>query len=162
MPNKPLPQEFIDELPKRRLDKNYNPMMRIGDTAKLYRDRMRHFSELNGLPSSYRMIIFHLAQMKAGVTQLDLVHATHLKPPTISVTLQKMEHDGLVIRRDNENDLRQTLVYLTDKGKKIDECFRKIHQDADAAALRGFSEKELEAFAEFLNRVIDNLLAERS
>ena len=55
-----------------------------------------------------------------NVTQLDLVRATHLKPPTISVTLQKMEQDGIVVRRPDENDLRATRVSLTEKGREMD------------------------------------------
>ncbi|MBE6612478.1 MAG: MarR family transcriptional regulator [Ruminococcaceae bacterium] len=158
---KPLPEEFFESLPKRRLDKHYNAMMRIHDAAKLYHDRLRRQSEHDGLPSSYRMLIYHLARMKPGVTQLDLVKAAHLKPPTISVTLQKMERDGLVIRRDNEDDLRQTLVYLTDKGKAIDDKIRVLHEEGDAVALSGLSDDEISVLSELLNRVIDNLIEDR-
>lgn len=161
MQNKPLPQDFIDTLHKKRHDSRYNAMMRIHDAAKLYHDRMRCHSEHDGLPDSYRMLIFHLARMKPGVTQLELVKAAHLKPPTVSVTLQKMEHDGLVLRRDNENDLRETLVYLTDKGKAIDEKIRVIHKEGDAAALAGLSDDEIVTLQDLLNKVIDNLLADR-
>ncbi|MBQ2766225.1 MAG: MarR family transcriptional regulator [Clostridia bacterium] len=161
MPQKPLPQEFIDAIPKRRLDSNYNAMMRIHDAAKLYQDRMRRYSEQDGLPSSYRMLIFHLARMSPGVTQLDLVKATHLKPPTVSVTLAKMERDGLVTRCNNENDLRQTLVYLTEKGKSIDERIHVIHKEGDRIALDGLSEHDIDVLSSLLNRVIDNLLADR-
>ena len=160
MQSKPLPKEFFDTLPKRRLDSNYNEMMRIHDAAKLYRDRMRRLSEQDGLPSSYRMLIFHLARMEPGVTQLDLVKAAHLKPPTVSVTLQKMERDGLVTRQSNESDMRQTLVYLTDKGKAIDERIRVMHEEADTAALQGLSDSEIETLSLLLNKVIDNLLPE--
>lgn len=160
MQHKPLPKEFFDALPKRRLDSNYNAMMRIHDAAKLYRDRMRRLSEQDGLPSSYRMLIFHLARMEPGVTQLDLVKAAHLKPPTVSVTLQKMERDGLVTRKSNEDDMRQTLVYLTDKGKAIDERIRVMHKDGDDAALAGLSNDEIETLSLLLNKVIDNLLPE--
>ena len=96
--------------------------------------------------------------MKPGVTQLDLVKATHLKPPTVSVTLRKMEQDGIVERKSNENDLRETLVYLTEKGKAIDERIRVIHEEGDAAALAGLSEEEINTLSGLLNRVIDNLM----
>ncbi len=158
MKPKPLPEEFFESLPKRRLDSNYNAMMRIHDAAKLYHDRMRRLSDQDGLPSSYRMLIFHLARMKPGVTQLELVKATHLKPPTVSVTLGKMERDGLVIRRDNEEDLRQTFVYLTDKGKAIDDCVRAIHREGDKLALKDLTDDEIETLSSLLNKVIDNLL----
>ncbi len=162
MKQKPLPQEFIDAIPKRRLDSNYNAMMRIHDAAKLYKDRMRRYSEQDGLPSSYRMLIFHLARMKPGITQLELVKATHLKPPTVSVTLAKMERDGLITRCSNQDDLREILVYLTDKGKAIDERIHVIHEEGDRIALDGLSVGEIDTLSNLLNRVIDNLLAERN
>ena len=158
MQPKPLSPEFIEALPKKRQDKDYNAMMRIHDAAKLYHDRLRRHSDNEGLPSSYRMLIYHLARMEPGVTQLDLVKATHLKPPTISVTLQKMERDGLVTRRDNENDLRQTLVFLTEKGRTIDDRIKHLHMEGDAIALSGLSEDEVDTLSGLLNRVIDNLL----
>ena len=158
MKQKPLPKEFFEAIPKRRLDSSYNAMMRIHDAAKLYHERMRRLSEQDGLPSSYRMLIFHLARMNPGVTQLDLVNATHLKPPTVSVTLGKMERDGLVTRQSNESDLRQTLVYLTDKGKAIDDKVRQIHKEGDAVALEGLTKSEIETLSTLLNKVIDNLM----
>lgn len=160
MKHKPLPSEFFESIPKRRLDSNYNAMMRIHDAAKLYCDRMRRLSELDGLPSSYRMLLFNLAKMKPGVTQLDLVKATHLKPPTVSVTLGKMERDGLVTRRDNEKDLRETFVFLTDKGKAIDDRVRAIHEEGDRIALQNLSDEEIETLSALLNKVIDNLLSQ--
>lgn len=162
MSQKPLPQEFIDAIPKRRLDSNYNAMMRIHDAAKLYHDRMRRCSEQDGLPSSYRMLIFHLARMSPGVTQLELVRATHLKAPTVSVTLAKMERDGLITRCANQNDLREILVYLTDEGKAIDERIKVIHREGDRIALDGLSDEEIDTLSGLLNRVIDNLLEERN
>ncbi len=161
MYKKPLSKEFIDSLPKRRLDESYNAMMRIHDAAKLYRDRMRTMSDQDGLPSGYRHLIFHLARMNPGVTQRELVNATHLKPPTVSVTLQKMERDGLVTRKNNDDDHRETFVYLTDKGKSIDEKIKRIHEESDTVALGGLTEKEINDLSNLLNKVIDNLLAAR-
>ena len=133
----PIPPDFIDGLKKRRDDVNYNAMMRIIDIAKLHRDFTRRKSEQDGLPCGYRMLLFHLSIMEPGVTQLQLVKAARLKPPTVSVTLQKMEKDGLVTRRSNENDLRQTLVFLTDKGKAINESIRASHDECDRIHRRG-------------------------
>ncbi len=158
MQNKPLPKEFYEELPKRRLDSSYNAMMRIQDAAKVYTELMRRQSDQDGIPSSYRMLIYHLARMNPGITQLELVKAAHLKPPTVSVTLQKMERDGIVVRKTNESDMRETLVYLTEKGKAIDERIRVMHQEGDKAALDGMTPEEIDTLSGLLNRVIDNLM----
>ena len=158
---KPLSQDFVDSLPALRSEAHYNAMMRIGDISRLYRDSIRRLSEEDGLPASYRPVLFHLSKTKTGVTQLDLVKATHLKAPTISVTLQKMEHDGLVIRKNNENDLRETIVSLSDKGKEINERIRERYENCDRIALAGLSADELATLSETLNKIIDNLIAAR-
>ncbi|MBQ8509574.1 MAG: MarR family transcriptional regulator [Clostridia bacterium] len=161
MQQKPLSDDFIEQLSTMRANKNYNAMMRICDASKLYHDRMRRQSELDGLPASYRPLLFHLSKLPPGSTQLELVRVSHLKPPTVSVTLQKMERDGLVIRRDNEHDLRQTLVYLSEKGKAINERIHHSHVEGDRIALAGLTDDEIDTLSGLLNKVIDNLIAAR-
>ena len=157
----PVTQEFIDSIMQRRSDPTYNAMMRINDVSKLHRDIVRKYSDSDGLPQSYRLLLFHLSKLEPGVTQLTLVKAAHLKPPTVSVTLQKMEADGLVIRKSNEHDLRQTLVYLSDKGREINEQIHQSFMNGDSVAVSGLSEEENETLCRLLDKIIDNLIKAR-
>lgn len=157
----PMSPDLIEVIRKRRDEGNYNAMMRIIDISKLQRDFTRSESEQDGLPCSYRMLLFHLSIMEPGVTQLQLVKAAHLKPPTVSVTLQKMENDGLVIRKSNELDLRQTLVYLSEKGKGINERIRASFNKCDRISLNGFTEAENQQLCSLLDKIVDNLIEAR-
>lgn len=157
----PVTQEFIDSILEKRNDPEYNAMMRINDISKLHRDIVRRNSDDDGLPSSYRLLLFHLSHLDPGVTQLTLVKAAHLKPPTVSVTLQKMEADGLVIRKSNEHDLRQTLVYLSDKGRAINEKIHASFVNGDAIAIAGLTEDEKRTLCKLLDKVVDNLVNAR-
>ena len=98
-------------------------MMVINELSKLFHDRVRTECDKNGIPSGYRHVLFYLAR-EDGISQLELVKRTHLKAPTISVSLQKMESEGLVIRKPDDNDQRMIRLYLTEKGKKLDELIR--------------------------------------
>ena len=141
-------------------DNMLTPPMLIGHISRAQRCTLRaRENDPIMTQNSCRAILFCLAR-EEGVTQLELSHRAGLKPPTVSVTLQKMERDGLVTRRDNEIDLRQTLVFLTDKGKKIHEQIHGLHKEGDAIALSGLSEEEIDTLSSLLNRVIDNLLEE--
>ena len=151
----PSPIEFMK---KHREDPNYNAMMRIVDISKLHRSIARRMSEQEGLPSSYRLMLFHLSMLEPGVSQLELVKSTHLKPPTVSVTLQKMEADGYIIRKSNEHDLRQTLVYLSEKGKSVNERIHTSFVESDRLGLRGITDEEQAELCRLLDKVIDNLL----
>ncbi len=154
----PVTQEFIDSLTARRNDPNYGVMQRLGDVNRLYRDKVRKTSNQDGLPNSYRLLLFHLSMLPPGVTQLTLVKAAHLKPPTVSVTLQKMETDGLVTRKSNEHDLRQTLVYLTDKGRDINDKIRGSFESGNSIAMNNVSAEEAETLCRLLDKIIDNLV----
>ncbi len=160
MQNKPLAEEFVDGIAKRRQNENYNAMMRIADAAKLYGDRMRRLTE-GEIPSGYRLLLFHLARAKEGITQLELAETAHLKPPTVSVALRKMEDDGLVIRKQDKKDLRRTFVFLSEKGKRLNELVRNAHIEGDEIALSGLTDDEIRVLSDLLNKVIDNLIDDR-
>lgn len=102
-------------------------LMKLNDVSKKFKDYMRTESDKIGLKCAYRPILFHLI-VNEGLTQAEIAEKTMLKAPTISLTLQKMEYEGLVIRKTDEVDQRQTRVYSTEKGLEI---FEKSHQIAD-------------------------------
>jgi|GEM_PF-282563 Transcriptional regulators len=124
------------------------PMMLINEISKLFRNRIRD----ENMQNSYRMLLFHLA-IRGGRTQLELANMTHLKPPTISVTLQKMESDGYVRRVTNERDMRQTLVYLTEKGEEYNNNIRKKIDVLDKQLTTGFSDEELYVLITLLMKI---------
>lgn len=128
------------------------PLILINEISKLFRDRIRD----ENMQNSYRMLLFHLA-MRGGRTQLELANITHLKPPTISVTLKKMEADGYVKRVPNERDMRQTLVYLTEKGEEYNKNMRKKIDMIDKQVASGFTEEEMQTLISMLIRMRDNI-----
>lgn len=102
--------------------------MLINDASKFFHDRMRREAEKLGIRDAYRQMLFFLAH-NDGVTQLDLVRASRLKPPTISVTLKKMEEEGFVRRETDLGDLRQMRVFITENGKEVN---LQIHKRVEA------------------------------
>jgi DNA-binding MarR family transcriptional regulator len=133
--------------------------MLITEIAQLFPDKMNHNSETLGFKNGYRQILRHLAR-KDGVTQIDLVRATHLKAPTISVTLKKMEEEELVRRVTDEKDQRQTHVYLTEKGREMERALFGKLLETDDILLRDVSEEEKEALCVTLKKIRANILEE--
>ena len=83
----PEPYEKIEPYKK-------SPMMLINEISRIMGDKIREKGEDNPISQkSGRALLIELSK-RDGRTQLDLVKATHLKAPTISVVLQKLEHDG--------------------------------------------------------------------
>ena len=141
---------------KRLPPKERKPFMAINALSKIFHNNIHALAEEFGLNDSYRHLLFHLAHGD-GMTQLQLARATNLKPPTVSITLQKMEAEGYVERRQDEMDLRAVRVYLTDKGRAFDDASRKLVDMIDQKAMEGFSANEIRVLMELLDRIYDNL-----
>ena len=142
---------------EKKCDRKFLPSMMTNEVSKLFRDIINRDVEKLGVQNSYRQLLFHLSR-KDGVSQLELARATHLKAPTVSVTLKNMEADGLVVRRVDENDARVIHVYLTEKGRQTDDKIREIHHMLDSRMTEGISQEELDALVATLTKMRDNML----
>ncbi len=142
---------------EKKCDRKFLPSMMTNEVSKLFRDIINRDVEKLGVQNSYRQLLFHLSR-KDGVSQLELARATHLKAPTVSVTLKNMEADGLVERKGDINDLRIIHVHLTEKGRKTDDKIREIHHMLDSRMTEGISQEELDALVATLTKMRDNML----
>ena len=137
------------------------PPMLVGEISRLFRGRMREF-DLTGVMSqdSARLIMRALAK-EDGVSQLHLCAQTHLKAPTVSITLRRMEEEGLVQRRQDLMDQRVTNVYLTESGKAHNRRVWERLTDLENTMMQGFSEEEVALLGRLLERMRDNILPAR-
>lgn len=124
----------------------------IRDIARLYSKKVRSEAEKIGIKNAYRLLLSQL-YIKDGGTQLSLAEKTGLKAPTISVTLRKMEKDGLVNRTADDKDLRKTRVYLTEKGCKTMESLYERIEKIDDGFLSGLSSDENDFFISTLQNI---------
>lgn len=146
------------EHPEETMDYRKSPMMLISEISRLMGDKIREKGVDNPIQQkSGRLLLMELAK-KDGRTQLDLVNATHLKAPTISVALQKMEKDGYVLRKPDEYDLRATRVFLTEKGREIDDRIRKRIHEEEALAMVDLTESEYETLVKLLTKIKSSIL----
>lgn len=136
--------------------KNAPPSMLINELSKLFNDRMRQKTEAMGMAGGYRRILFHLSHSEC-LSQLELVRKTHLSAPTISVSLQRMEAEGLVLRENDPQDLRTILVRLTPKGREADR--RVIHavHETEQEMLSGIDLEEIDRIRPILEKMYQNL-----
>ena len=132
------------------------PMMQIIHLSKLFRDQLRRASEEAGVPCGYRMILMELSHLESA-TQYELARRTHLTAPTVSVTLQKMEHDGYITRTPDEKDLRQMRVSLTEKGKAAEADNRARANLLEQTLLGDLSPEERQQLTALLTSMEDSL-----
>ncbi len=137
---------------------NPTPPMLINEISRLFRAKMSLYEPAGATrQDSVRQIMRQLA-FHDGCSQLELVNRTHLKAPTVSVALRRMEEEGLVERKTDEIDLRVVRVYLSEKGRAHNQLIRERLHAVDDALMQGFSQEETEVLLQFLERMRDNIL----
>jgi len=122
------------------------------EIARMYKLRVRIEAENLGVKNAYRALLSTL-YVKDGGTQLSLAEKTGMKAPTISITLRKMEKEGLVRRVVDENDLRKTHVYLSDKGRETTERLNEGINGINNIFVEGMSDEEADFFIKSLERI---------
>jgi len=128
----------------------------VNDASFLFSRFVAKELESIGMRASYRHVMKPLMEAD-GLTQLDLVKITKLKAPTISITLRNMEREGIVRREKNDNDRRETHVFITDKGRQMHAKVLEAFDKAEQVMLGGLSEDELSAVGALMEKMTNNL-----
>ena len=155
-----MSKEFSDALPrlplrKERIDAPLPPRL-IVEISRLLRARMQ--SEESGImaQSTARLVMAYLAS-EGTLGQLELVRLTHLKPPSVSVILRRMEQEGYITRATDEKDRRAVRVALTQRGRDFDRAHLRRLCTNDQLAMRGLTAQEQATLESLLLRVRSNL-----
>ena len=127
----------------------------IHDISRIMHERIR--KSCPEMQRSCRLILMELSRQD-NVTQLDLVRATHLKAPTVSVSLQKMERNGIVKRCQDSDDLRATRVFLTEQGRVLDAQIIEKIKERESEAEACLTKEEIETLMHLLTKIKNSLL----
>lgn len=92
-----------------------------------------------------------------GISQKELVELLHVKPPTVAVTVKRLERSGYVERRGDSADQRISRIYLTEYGKQITEQIPSRMKQVEDEAIEGFTQEELLLMRRLLLQMRDNL-----
>lgn len=117
-------------------------MMLIGDVHRQFGHKIREIEKKNGLGPCAGCVLHELSRTNE-LTQVELADKIHMRPSSISVALQKMEQDGLIEKRIKDDDQRCTIVYITEKGIKLNEEMRKNVFSMDEFYTKQLDQEEL-------------------
>ncbi len=152
--NGQLPPELREE---RTLYHTPNPISVIGEITRIVNSMIVEGEERNPLlQNSSRLLMLELGR-RDGVTQLELVRMTHLKAPTISITLQKLEKHGYVVRQHDNYDMRSVRVYLTEKGKSHNQFIIKKVTKSEARAMDSLTDAEAKQLMRLLLKIKEDI-----
>ena len=71
--------------------------------------------------------------------------------------LQTMEKNGLIERKNDENDLRIMRVYITQKGREVQLRCDEAIENMEKEIYEDFTEDEIKAFKKLLTKKRDRL-----
>lgn len=129
-------------------------MMRDIENAKIsiYGEGLMDFGLFVGQPR-----LLHLIRANDGSTQKQIAEMMRVSPSSLSMSIKRLEKQGLVIRFTPENDLRRNELHLTEKGIEVLRSCKHVIGDIHAKMLAGIDEDEKIILKNCLTRIMQNL-----
>ncbi|QQK74840.1 MarR family transcriptional regulator [Salicibibacter cibarius] len=95
--------------------------------------------------------------MEDGITQLELSERLGCEPPTVTNMIKKLEQYELVYRKRGEDDRRTSRVYLSEKGKAMQQPVEQIWREQQAKLLDGISPEERMLMRRLMKQMLENI-----
>lgn len=120
--------------------------------------RARADAALNklGLHSGQEMLLLRL-WAEEGIPQSQLAASMGVEPPTVTKMLHRMEHAGLIERRSDPDDARISRVYLTERGRALEQPVLAVWKQLEAQTVAGLSDTEQALLRRLLMQLSANL-----
>jgi DNA-binding MarR family transcriptional regulator len=97
-----------------------------------------------------------------GLTPREIATKLGHAVPTVVKMTQRMESTGLVARRPDARDRRLVRIYLSDRGRELQELLFKELADFERQTIAGLGSDDLAALEHGLTVVLHNMRAARA
>ena len=99
-------------------------------------------------------ILKYLAEnQENGVFQRDIEKVFKIRRSTVTQTLNRMEENGIVIRKSVEHDNRLKKIELTPKGRQIHLSFKTRAENFEKEVSKALTEKERQKFLDLVKKL---------
>lgn len=92
-----------------------------------------------------------------GIIQEKLAEMIKVDRTTAARAIKKLEVNGFVEKRDDEQNKKIKKLFPTEKGEKVYPYIKREHDYSNLVALEGFSDSETETIFNLLQRVRKNV-----
>lgn len=92
-----------------------------------------------------------------GPSQNRIAAAVYKDRPSITRLLRNLERQELIIKVSNLDDKRANYIYLTEKGKALEEKVKVVTRKALESVFYGFTQEEIDKVFTCLNRILNNI-----
>ena len=109
-----------------------------------------------GVHTGQEMILLQL-WIEEGIPQSQLAASMEVEPPTATKMLQRMERAGLIERKTDPTDARVSRVYLTERGRALEQPVLDVWKQLETQTVAGLSLTEQALLHRLLMQVLTNL-----
>lgn len=114
--------------------------------------------EVDKLTDNNGWIVGFLAENEGkDIYQKDIEDFFTIARSTASTVLGLMEEKGFILRLSVKSDARLKKIVLTDKSRAVHKIMEKNKKEMEHILLRGFTDEEVTALNEYLNRMKENI-----
>lgn len=138
-------------------DQRRNIGLRLTVLARLMRSKFdRIVADLNVTRSQWSMIA--VVARSPGATQRMIAEALEMSEASAGRLIDRLCADGLLERRDRDDDRRARAVYLTEAAEPLLAKLAEIAKQGEEQMFAGFSQEEVDRLEELLDRLYSNIL----
>lgn len=107
-------------------------------------------------------LVLRILAEEDGLAQSEITEKLDIRPSSLGELVTKLERNGYVERRQNENDKRVINVFLTEKGRETEKLFVNPRREAAKSWCDGLSEEEKAQLSALLDKLIASMEASLS
>jgi DNA-binding MarR family transcriptional regulator len=126
---------------------------RVNRMIKKSADLLLEKSGLHHGQARLLMILSH----SDGMSHSQIAKELHISPAAATKVIKRMEQEGYVQRRSDDSDERVSRVYLQEAGFTLMKKIQATFAELETLMFIGFTEDEMAALEDFLNRINQNL-----
>jgi len=137
-------------------DRNSSAGYVVNHMARLFAEALTRRIQPLGLGTGQFPILLQLWS-EEGLTQKQLVERLDLEQATVANTLNRMERDGLIVRKPHPVDGRSQCIHLTRKARALEKPATEAAMAVNRIALKTLSASDEKRFFETMAQVIGAL-----
>lgn len=142
-----------------KYDNTINLISRIREASNFFIVSQLEKLGMKGIVPSHGDIIVTL--IKYGeLTMTEIADKINKDRSTVTTLVKKLNKIGFTATKKNKGDQRSNFVFLTPKGKELEEGFNHISEKIYEVQFKGITEEEKEIFRNVLIKIYDNFKQE--
>lgn len=131
-----------------------------GRFRRVNRALMRSIEKKVSITQVYRaqhQVLMGIAR-EPYASQTEIAERMEISPAALAVSLKKLEKGGYIRRNSDATDERKKRLEMTELGERVVSESKKMFQEVEKQMFQGFSQAEMEQLADYMDRMLENLL----